>query len=32
MTNGMMAHEKMLRSIELLGSAVIPLVNGVAVG
>src|SRR3954468_16120061 len=31
MTNGKMAHEKMLRSIELLGSTVIPQVNGIAV-
>jgi hypothetical protein len=28
MTNGMMPHEKMLRSIELLGSKVIPRVDG----
>jgi alkanesulfonate monooxygenase SsuD/methylene tetrahydromethanopterin reductase-like flavin-dependent oxidoreductase (luciferase family) len=31
MTNGKMPHEKMLRSIELLGSTVIPQVNGIAV-
>jgi probable LLM family oxidoreductase len=32
MTNGRLPHEKMLRSIELLGSAVVPLVDGVTVG
>jgi hypothetical protein len=31
MTNGQLSHDKMMRSIELLGSAVIPLVNGVPV-
>ena len=30
MTNGRMPHEKMLRSIELLGTEVVPLVDGAA--